>query len=273
MSKMVERMQVIVGKQDFASSIVNTLDATNATGDYRRAWSDMTWFKIDPKRMRKNRVISFSHSHSASASIDMVRTNIWHAFQRHKWTTIAICSPTPSCGKSMLCANLAFSFSRLSECRTVLIDLDLRRPQIGRLLGLKELDPIEKFLKGESSIERSFARCEPSSAEGKLAVATASGEINTCAELLQSESAKRAIGRLKQELQPNVVLVDLPPMLSSDDALSFLSNVDCALLVVAADETNIAQIDVCERELADRTNLLGVVLNKCRYSPEAHGYY
>ena len=49
MSKMVERMQVIVGKQDFASSIVNTLDATNATRDYRRTWSDMTWFKIDPE--------------------------------------------------------------------------------------------------------------------------------------------------------------------------------------------------------------------------------
>ena len=76
----------------------------------------------------------------------------------------------------------------------MLIDLDLRRPQIGRILGLKELDPIEKFLKGESCIERSFARCEPSSAEGKLAVATASGEISTCAELLQSESTKRAIG-------------------------------------------------------------------------------
>ncbi len=173
----------------------------------------------------------------------------------------------------MLCANLAFSFSRLSECRTVLIDLDLRRPQIGRMLGLKELDPIEKFLKGESCIHRSFARCEPSSAEGMLAVATASGEINTCAELLQSESAKRAIGRLRQELEPHVVLVDLPPMLSGDDALSFLSNVDCALLVVAAEETSIPQIDVCERELAGKTNFLGVVLNKCRYSPESHGYY
>jgi protein-tyrosine kinase len=273
MSKMVERMQIIVGKQDFESSTVNTLEPTNATRDCQRAWSDMTRFKIDPERMEKHRIISFSHSHSACASIDMVRTNIWYAFQRHKWNTIAVCSPTPNCGKSMLCANLAFSFSRLSECRTVLIDLDLRRPQIGHILGLKELDPIEKFLKEESPMERCFARCEPSSAEGNLAVAAASGEINTCAELLQSKSAKRTIGRLKRELQPHVVLVDLPPMLSSDDALSFLPNVDCVLLVVAAEETNIPQIDVCERELAGKTNFLGVVLNKCRYSMEAHGYY
>jgi len=273
MRKKVERMQVIVGKQDIVSPVVNAVESTNASRNCLRAWQDMTWFKMDPRRMQKQRVVSFSHSHPASASIDIVRTNIWHAFQRHKWTTIAICSPTPKCGKSMLCANLAFSFSRLSECRTVLIDLDLRRPQIGHMLGLQELDSIEKFLKGESNVERSFARCEPSLAEGKLAVGTANGEINNCAELLQSESAKRAIGRLKQELQPHVVLVDLPPMLASDDVLSFLSNVDCALLVVAADETNIPQIDVCERELAGKTNFLGVVLNKCRYSPEPYGYY
>ena len=81
------------------------------------------------------------------------------------------------------------------------------------------------------------------------------------------------MGRLKQDLKPHVVLVDLPPMLSSDDALSFLSNVDCALLVVAAEETNVPQIDVCERDLAGKTNFLGIVLNKCRYPPETHGYY
>jgi len=44
------------------------------------------------------------------------------------------------------------------------------------------------------------------------------------------------------------------------------------LIVAGAGTTTAAEIDVCERDLASQTNVLGVVLNKCRYMPTESGY-
>ena len=77
---------------------------------------------------------------------------------------------------------------------------------------------------------------------------------------------------IRNELQPDVILLDLPPVLGSDDVLALLPSIDCTLLVVGAGVTTIAQVRRCEQELAGETNLLGIVLNKCRHG-ETSGYY
>ena len=46
-----------------------------------------------------------------------------------------------------------------------------------------------------------------------------------------------------------------------------MRNVDCAILVLEAEETTAEQANACEIELSEATPLLGVVLNKCRYLP------
>jgi hypothetical protein len=45
------------------------------------------------------------------------------------------------------------------------------------------------------------------------------------------------------------------------------------LLVAAAERTRPDEIDSCEADLAKLTNVLGVVLNKCRYMGDDYGYY
>jgi len=68
------------------------------------------------------------------------------------------------------------------------------------------------------------------------------------------------------------MIFDTPPLLVSDDTLGFLDQVDCVLLVAEAEATTIDEIDNCEQELAARSNVLGVVLNKCRYMGKGYGY-
>ena len=63
--------------------------------------------------------------------------------------------------------------------------------------------------------------------------------------------------------KPDAVIYDLPPMLVNDDTFGFLPHVDCVLLVAAAGQTNVAEIEECERLLGETTNFLGVLLNKC----------
>ena len=68
------------------------------------------------------------------------------------------------------------------------------------------------------------------------------------------------------------MLFDLPPMLVSDDTMAFVGHVDAVLLIAAAEATTIKEVDSCERELASQTNVMGVVLNKCRYMGPEYGY-
>ena len=88
-------------------------------------------------------------------------------------------------------------------------------------------------------------------------------------ELMASSAMKRLIEEIEATYRPDVVMFDMPPMLVTDDNLAFFDKVDCALLVAAAESTTVAQVDVCERDLATQTSLLGVILNKCRYIEHA----
>ena len=71
------------------------------------------------------------------------------------------------------------------------------------------------------------------------------------------------------------MIFDMPPMLMSDDMMAFARHVDCVLLVAGAESTTVKEIDICEQDLASQTNVMGVVLNKCRYmgSEYDYGYY
>ena len=53
------------------------------------------------------------------------------------WKILAVTSPTPSCGKTLIAVNLALSMGRQPERQVFLVDLDLRRPRVAASLGIK----------------------------------------------------------------------------------------------------------------------------------------
>lgn len=230
-------------------------------------WANLNGWTPDQQALKQNRVITLDHANPARGSFDMLRTKILQTIRQNGWKLIAITSPTASCGKSTVSANLAFSFSHQVDCRTILLDLDLRRPSVGKTLGMKEAPSIENFLSGKAGLNESFVRFG-----SNLAIATNDKPVTHASELLQGAAAKSALATMQSRLAPDVILYDLPPMLAFDDVLAFAPSVDCALIVTAAEMTTGAEADICEYELSQRTKVLGVVLNKCRYTPEKYGY-
>jgi Mrp family chromosome partitioning ATPase len=107
-----------------------------------------------------------------------------------------------------------------------------------------------------------------------LAVATNARPESAAAELLATKGAAHVVDRIETDFTPDVMLFDLPPLLMTDDAMAFMDQIDCVLLVAAADRNTMAQINRCAEELAARCNFLGVILNKCRFLPtdERYGY-
>ncbi|HEY6630842.1 MAG TPA: CpsD/CapB family tyrosine-protein kinase [Rhizobiaceae bacterium] len=230
-------------------------------------WAGIPALDVNPAILADNRIITLSQLNPACAPFDMLRTKLLQAMRAKGWTTVGITSPTAACGKSVVATNLAFSLSRQKELRTVLLDLDLRRPELANLLAQKGAPSMEEFLRGRKSVEEAFVRCGDN-----LAIGTNGRPVQSSSELLQQPSARAALLGLRKRLEPHVVIYDLPPMLVCDDVIAFMPNVDCAILVAGAETTTIREVDICEHSLAEQTKVAGVVLNKCRYTPDKYGY-
>ena len=237
-------------------------------GGAEPVWEGLPSFSPDAEQMRRERIVSFARDDPAYMTFDMMRTKILRMMADKGWTSFAITSPTADCGKTMVALNLAFSLAQKTDGRTVLVDLDLRRPSVARTLGLREAHSMESFLQGASGASENFVRCGDN-----LAIGAGAKFVRNSAELLQHPSCGAALERMRAELRPDVVIYDLPPMLTCDDVMAFLPNVDCVLLIAGAEISTIDEIDRCEHDLAEQTDILGVILNKCRYAGEEYGYY
>ncbi len=221
----------------------------------------------DPATLAASRIVTATRSDPAYVAFGMLRTRIFQEMHRNGWTSLAVTSPTAGCGKTLVSLNLAFSFAHQKDCRTLLLDMDLSRSRMNELLGLKTSTSVDQLLQGLTGPENVFVRYGDN-----LALATSARPMRFSAELLQNARTGEILTDVRHKLRPNVIIYDMPPMLSNDDLMAFLPTVDCAILVTAAETTKFAEADRCERELAERTNLLGVVLNKCRYTQEEYGY-
>jgi Mrp family chromosome partitioning ATPase len=230
-------------------------------------WRQLRPLTVDQRRLARNRVVTQAQTGEARSAVDMLRTKVAQVLHKNGWTSLAVTSPTPGCGKTTLAVNLAFSLARQTNYRVVLMDLDLRKPNVGKLLGHDGGQSIENFLKGKSALRDSFLRFGEN-----LAIGVNAKPVVGAAELLQNPSSIAALKSLSRQLKPDVLVFDLPPMLVTDDLLAFLPAVDAVMLVAAAEVSSIGEIDICERELAKHSNVVGVVLNKCRHGPDKYGY-
>lgn len=234
----------------------------------RAAWDQIKPFKPDHGYLRRNRILAFENSPEA-AGYDVLRTNVLRQMRANGWKRLAITSPTPGCGKTTTALNLGFSLGRLHDLRSLVIEADFRRPAMRQILKLGQKHMFSSFLAGQAQA----LDCLVAVGSG-LAIATNAAPTRNSAELLASEAAARKLEELDQLLGADVTIFDMPPMLVSDDTIGFLPKVDCVLLIAAAGVTTTAQVDRCERALAEQTNVLGVVLNKCEFAgqDEYYGY-
>lgn len=229
-------------------------------------WDTLTRFQPDPYHLTKNLIVT-RDSGAKSAPFDVLRTRALQQMSAQGWKRLAVTSPGPGCGKSTVTMNLAFSLARQPDIRTLVIDLDLRRPMLASLLGLAARHEITAAIRGTAAPSSQIIRVGDN-----LAFATTRTPVHDPAELLQGRRIGDLLSRLEEEFAPDVILFDLPPIMVSDDAIAFLPNTDCALMIAAAEQSTLGQVDACEKELAAQTSVLGVVLNKCAHPGDGQRY-
>lgn len=229
-------------------------------------WTAVQEIQISPAEAERHLITTLGGGRAAGP-YDMLRSRTLRVMSEKGWHRLAITSPNAACGKTTVSLNLAFSLARQRDIRVIVIDLDMRRPHMHIPLGLRNRPGFADVIDGAVSFEEQAVRVGDN-----LIFALNYQAVRNSSELLQSRRTAEVIARIEDSYRPDIVIFDMPPMLAADDNVGFLGNVDCALLVAAAEKTTIPQIDVCEKELAELTNVLGVTLNKCRYTDAAMGY-
>ncbi len=237
-----------------------------AAGVIDERWAELPEIKLQPRRMRKNRLV-FESNNGEQAPFDLLRTRLLTQMRKNDWRRVAVTSPDMACGKSTTCANLALAMSRQNDLRTVVLEADMRRPSLAKMFGLKGEYSFADVLSGNVGITEQASRIG-----SNVALSVNFGSVKDPTSLLHSRQTKDVLEEIEDTLQPDLVIFDMPPLLSSDDTLGFIDNVDCALIIAMAERTTAENIDLCETELAAHTNVAGVVLNRCRYGQGQYGY-
>lgn len=239
--------------------------AVNASAGHWAALGEIT---PNPRTLRRERIVTRDKSESTHVAFDALRTRLLKALHDNRWFRVAITSPTQGCGKTTVAINLAFSLARQVETRCMLLDLDLRLPQIGARLGQREAHDIEPYLAGEMAPAEYLRRIGPN-----LAIGLNSRPVPNSAELLHGTHTAAALNATWELYRPHVALFDMPPMLTSDDVLTFLPNIDGVLLVAGGGQSKADEIGECERLMAGNTNFLGVILNRAEDRNQSSYHY
>lgn len=193
---------------------------------------------------------------------------------------ILVTSALPREGKTTAAANLAVTLAQLGD-KTVLVDADLRKPGIGRLLnlGTGKYAGLSSYLAGASSLDLVIV---PHPSIPNLAAIPTGPLPPNPADLLSSHRLVDALAELRTKYK--FVVIDSPPIMAATDAVILSVQADGVLLVVRSGETP-KEAFTRSRDLlvSVKSNLLGVVLNAVdagapdyyysyRYYPYSYGY-
>ena len=189
-----------------------------------------------------------------------------HLRERRKLSRIVITSGIPQEGKSLIAANLALNQSRSKILNTVLIDGDLRRPQLATRFGFhRNLVGLSEVLRGERQLSEVVYKLEGTGLRFIPAGMTPENPI----ELMQS-------GRLQQLLEQletffDWIIIDTPPIRPLADTPVWMKLADGVLLVTREGVCEKKQLERA-MEVIDRSTMLGIVVNSCSGNDQKYYY-
>lgn len=204
----------------------------------------------------------------ASEAYRTLRMNLQFAALDKPLKSLLITSPGPGEGKSTTLANLAVTMAQ-GEQRVLMVDCDLRRPSLHRLLGLENEAGLTTMMVDDQALE---APPLQQTVVENLRFLAGGPPPPRPADLMGSQRMARIIERLQAEA--DILLFDAPPVMAVTDAVILATKMDGVLLVISAGETKRedAQRSV-ERLTKVNASIMGIVLNNVSPDSVASSYY
>jgi capsular exopolysaccharide synthesis family protein len=186
--------------------------------------------------------------------------------EKRKLKRIVITSSIPEEGKSLVSANLALNQSRSKILNTVLIDGDLRRPELARRFGFRrDLAGLSEVLRGERQLADVVYKLEGTGLRFIPAGIIPENPI----ELMQSNRLPQLLEQLETFF--DWVIIDTPPIRPLADTPLWMKLADGVLLVTREGVCDKKQLERAV-EVIDSATMLGVVVNSCSSNEQKYYY-
>jgi len=197
----------------------------------------------------------------------VLRTNLMFARKDDKLNTVAVVSAGAGEGKSTTVLNLATVFAQSGQ-RVVVVDSDLRRPTLHKLLRQTNNLGLTNYLLKQNTLDEVIQATSLETlhflASGKLP--------SSSLGILSSSQMKDLIGELKQRY--DFVFFDSPPIMGVSDASILASEVDITMQVIQYRRYP-QPMNIRAKQLIEKVggNLVGIVLNNINMSQDESYYY
>jgi protein-tyrosine kinase len=227
--------------------------AAGAPGEASRA----KLVTVDRAALRERRLILGDDIDPAAHAYRMLRTQVLRQARLHKLKLIGVVSAADGEGKTLTAVNLALSVAAEPNQTALLLDLDLRKPSMAKLLGLEGANGIECWFDGSADLSDLFVRLEGIE---RLRILPATRAVAGSSELLAAARTHEVLIEIRNRYSDRLVIVDLPPVLLADDFLTVVSQLDAVLVVVSEGRTRREDVNRM-KEFLGGVRVLGTVLN------------
>ncbi|MGH2931810.1 MAG: AAA family ATPase [Gaiellaceae bacterium] len=219
--------------------------------------------RIPPLRSLKNRPTGAFVDGEASSAARILRANLEPQIREGAIDFIVVTSASPGDGKTTIAAMLAESFSRLGM-KVLVVDADLRRPGLSRITGVDPHPGLSTLLREEATLDQALRE---GWTEGVWLLPT---EHDVEAGDLLSRNFADIVDQARERF--DLILVDTPPLLSTDDPRTLATMAKGILLVVSAGATNSSVNEAILAVEALNAPLMGIVGNRFKESGTPYYY-
>jgi len=219
----------------------------------------------DPRGAPNKRRISMLQPDSFVAEqFRTLRARIDSISQERPVRTIMLTSARKGEGKTIAAVNFALVTAMSVGRRVLLVDCDMREPQVHRTLGLRPETGLAEVLTDQASLDDAIIKVDGINLE----VLPVRALPPNPAELLASPKMRQVVEELARNY--DTVVLDTPSTLGIPDSKSVSELTDGLLFVVRADQTPEEDVESA-LDVLDRRRILGLVLNDAHISSE-NGY-
>jgi Mrp family chromosome partitioning ATPase len=246
---------------DESASLAAIREELQAESDVSVTFSDLARVEFNGTACAQNHILvtdeQMAEAGRAAPAYRLMRGRILHRLKAAGWSCIGITSPGPGEGKTVTTLNLAISIAREKQRTVYLLDLDMRNSSVFARVGVQPPRALSQyFTEGLAPEEVLFATGIPN-----LIIAGNRESVPSASELLASPRLDELLKYIRRRSKGALILIDLPPVLSTDEALVVAPRADAMFLVVAEGVTRRDGLAKAIDLLSDFT-VGGVILNR-----------
>lgn len=187
--------------------------------------------------------------------------------------TLLVTSALPGEGKTFVSTNLAVSIALGIDEYVLLVDCDLRRPQVHAMMGYSKTQGLAELLKGEKQIPDILIK----TGIEKLSIITSGQPPRNPSELLSSNKMESFIEEVRARYNDRFIVLDATPAQFTSESAILARHVDGIILVVRANKTPRDIIKKMTQNLP-KDKIIGIVFNGHTESLKSYkkyysGYY